>query len=235
MKKIILFCAFLVLLCVLFCENIATREELQNLEKETNSRVKAPLPHTDIVLSTYHIKTKKDTVIKHNSVATVRIPENAFIDSDGNLITKDVILEFRSFSNPLDIFLSGIPMTYNIDDAEKVFESAGMIEINATSSGEQVFVNPNRKIKVDMLSFQAGNQYNVSSLDTITGKWQDQGKNFVTIKNYKDELEALPKAPPLPKEASIFAFNIEDETGRHSNLLMYENILFEPINNEPRP
>ena len=233
MKKIILFCALLVLLCFLYCENRVPKEELQNLEKETKTKVIAPLPNADIDLASYHIKTKKDTVIKHNSGATIRIPENAFIDANGNVITDDVLLSFRSFSNPLEIFLSGIPMTYNADDVEKVFESAGMIEIRATSSGEQVFVNPKNKIKVDLLSFNSGSEFNVYNLDTITGKWQDQGKDVIAVKNYKEELATIPKVPLVPKEAGVHAFTIEDATGRYPELLMYENVLFEPINNEP--
>ena len=233
MKKIILFCAFLVLLCFLYCEHRDPKEALQHIEKETPTKVIAPLPHADIGLASYHIKTKKDTVIKHNSGATIRIPKNAFIDANGNVITDDVLLNFRSFSNPLDIFLSGIPMAYKTDGVEKVFESAGMIEIRATSLGKQVFVNPKNKIKVDLLSFQAGSEFNVYNLDTLTGKWQDQGKDVITIDNYKEELEALPKVPLAPKEAGVYAFTIEDATGRYPELLMYENILFEPINNEP--
>ncbi len=233
MKKIILFCAFLVLLCFLYCENKASKEELQHLKKEAKTKVIAPLPNADIDLAYYHIKTKKDTVIKHNSGATIRIRENAFIDANGNVITNDVLLSFRSFSNPLDIFLSGIPMAYNTDGVDKVFESAGMIEIKATSSGEAVFVNPKHKIKIDLLSFQSGNEFNVYNLDTLTGEWQDQGKDVITINNYREELAAIPKVPLAPKKSGANAFTLEDETGRYPELLMYDNILFEPINDEP--
>lgn len=233
MKKLILFCVLLILLCFLYCNTRTTVAKLPHLEEETISKVKAPLPLADIDLASYHIKANKDTIIKHNSGATIRIPKNAFTDAKGNGITKDILLRFRSFSNPLEIFLSGIPMTYNTDGEENVFESAGMIEIRATASGEQVFVNPKHKIEVDLLSFQTGNAFNVYNLNTITGAWQEQGKDVITVNNYKEELATIPRVPIAPKEAGTNAFNIEDTTGRHPELLMYENILFEPINNEP--
>ena len=88
-------------------------------------------------------------------------------------------LRFRSFSNPVEIFLSGLPMEYTSGGEDKVFESAGMLEILAQADGKEVFTNPNSKIEVDFLSLDASNEFNVYTLDTLSGQWQEQGKDLL--------------------------------------------------------
>ena len=231
MRKFLFPAVIIVLLTVVYCNNKSENTPVIQ-ENEITSTIKAPLVAHQINLTDYTINTLKDTLIKYNSATQIRIPEAAFLDADGNVITSEVKLRFRSFSNPVEIFLSGLPMEYSTSGEDKVFESAGMLEIQAQADGKEVFTNPNSKIEVDFLSLDTSNEFNVYTLDTISGQWQEQGKDLVTVENIIEEIQDLPKIPTPPKVAGLNAFSIEDATNEVSHISMYKNVLFEPVDGE---
>ena len=231
MRKFLFPAVIIVLLTVVYCNNKSENTPVIQ-ENEITSTIKAPLEAHQINLTDYTINTLKDTLIKYNSATQIRIPEAAFLDADGNVITSEVKLRFRSFSNPVEIFLSGLPMEYTTSGEDKVFESAGMLEIQAQADGKEVFTNPNSKIEVDFLSLDTSNEFNVYTLDTISGQWQEQGKDLVTVENIIEEIQDLPKIPTPPKVAGLNAFSIEDATNEVSHISMYKNVLFEPVDGE---
>ena len=51
-------------------------------------------------------------------------------------------------------------MTFSVDGVEKNLESAGMFEIKANKNGGELFVNPESKINVALLSFDESKLYN---------------------------------------------------------------------------
>ena len=196
------------------------------------SVINAPLPNLDINYTSYSIDSQEDTVLMYKTGSKINIPKNAFLDSEGNIVNGKIDIEYREFSNAFDIYLGGIPMQFDSAGTNMVFETAGMLEINATSNNKPVYVNPDNKIKVDMNSFEQGSQYNLYQLDTVTGEWLDIGKDKVEQKNYDEELAKLPTVPPAPKKSTPFSFSIGDDTGDYPELAIYENVLFEPVNGE---
>ena len=98
--------------------------------------------------------------------------------------------------------------------------------------GKEVFTNPNSKIEVDFLSLDASNEFNVYTIDTLSGQWQEQGKDLVTVEKSAEESQDLPKIPTPPKVAGLNAFSIEDATNEVSHISMYKNVLFEPVDGE---
>ena len=229
MRKLIFFALIIVLLCVCYCNHNKTEKPPVFHEKEKSSKIKYPLENLQIDYVDYKINTSKDSLIKHNSATQIRIQKNAFLDGEGKIIESEVSLSFKSFTNPVEIFLSGLPMNYTINGEDKVFESAGMVEIQAYAPGKEVFINPNSKIQVDFLSLDSSSEFNVYNLDTISGQWQEQGKDLVTVENIVNELKELPKIPTPPKVAGLYAFSIEDTMNKISKVSMYENVLFEPV------
>ena len=193
------------------------------------------VPFTDIQIenTSYQISNVSDTVLSYKTGSKIVIPKNAFLDKEGKPIKGSVKLIYREFTNPFDIYLGGIPMVYN-DSAgiEQVFETAGMFEINAYSQQQPVYPNPENKIQVQMNSFQKGNEYNVYQLDTVTGKWTDLGKDKVEIEDYNKSIASLPQVPLAPKKAGQFSFSIGDDTDNYPGLNIYENVLFEPVDNK---
>lgn len=205
-----------------------------NSENITTKKSIFSVPFTDIQIenTSYQISNERDTVLSYKTGSKIVIPKNAFLDKEGNPIKGSVKLTYREFTNAFDIYMGGIPMVYDNDGIEQVFETAGMVEINAYSQEQPVFPNPQNKIQIQMNSFQKGNEYNVYQLDTITGKWNDLGKDEVEIEDYNKSIASLPQVPTAPKKAGQYSFSIGDDTANYPELNIYENVLFEPIDNK---
>ena len=217
-------------MAILSCTNNNSNDIVEDKDHEiTQSVINPPLPHLNIKLTSYSIDTEKDTVLIYRTGSRITIPKNAFLDAKGNVVTGKVDLVYREFPTAFDAYLGGVPMEYDNDGTAMVFETAGMLEINATSNNEPVYVNPDNKINVDMTSFEQGDRYNLYQLDTKSGKWTDIGKDKVEQTNYDEELAKLPNVPPPPKIAGQFSFTIGDDTGKYPELAMYDNVLFEPV------
>ncbi len=221
------------LLIVLFSMSLFSckeKEETAKPQAATEERLVPPIPEANIVADEFQISPTKDTVIYHKSGSVISIPKDAFLDEKGNVITTPVALKFRMFSNPLDIYLAGIPMNFTNENGEElVFESAGMFEMNASNNGKAVQVNPNNKIKVDAVSFSDDSKFNRYDLDPKTNTWRELGKDEIKTATKKEELERLPEAPIPPKEAGKFAFQVTDNLNENDKLKVYKNVWFEPI------
>jgi hypothetical protein len=188
-----------------------------------------PLPGLDIPYQKFTIDPAKSNVLYSTRGATIHIPSHAFLDKDGTIIQGEVEVVYREFYNPLDFYLAGIPMNYNDQGEEKVLESGGMVEINATSSNEELFVNPENKIKVDLFSWTKSPDFNLYDLDKNTGRWVEKGKNAILTSNQDAELNGLPQIPPKPKVATVESFKIADDTKLFPEIEAYKNVRFEPV------
>ena len=128
MKKV----NFVISALVFFFLSACKKEVVTTATPSTESffELKPPLEGVEIPMETFLINPQKDTVILHQE-NRIQIPKNAFLNANGDIIKETVALDFRTLSNPLEIYLSGVPMTYNVAGEEQVFESAGMFEIRS--------------------------------------------------------------------------------------------------------
>ena len=178
----------------------------------------------------YQISPTKDTVIYHKSGSVISIPKDAFLDEKGNVITTPVALKFRMFSNPLDIYLAGIPMNFTNENGEElVFESAGMFEMNASNKGKAVNVNPENKIQVDVVSYSEDTKFNRYDFDSESNTWKELGKDVVKTTTKEKELEQLPEVPEAPRIAGKFSFKVFDKLNENDKLKEYRDVWFEPV------
>ena len=198
---------------ILFSAIISCKKELKPKELIENDAasfaIKPPISNALIKYNEFEINPTKDTIIKHKSGAVIEIPKNAFLNANGDIITEDVNLKFRSFSNPLEIYLAGIPMTAEINGEKMVYESAGMFEIKADKNEEKLYVNKESKIKVTLESFENDTNFNTYDLEEETGVWIETGKDEIQVKSKEEELSKIPKRPTPPKKAGRYAFQIE--------------------------
>ncbi len=202
----------------------------ETVRSEEENALAPPLPQANIAFENYSISPTKDTVIHHQSGAVITIPKNAFLDENGNIVTKPVAIKFRTFSNPLETYLAGIPMEITDQDGNtQVFESAGMFEINASLKGKNLKVNPENKIKVGLPSYTADTKFNTYDLDSSSNTWKLTGKDNVKVINESDELDALPEVPKAPKIATKFSFQVFDKLNKNDKLEMYKDVWFDPI------
>lgn len=191
-----------------------------------------PLPELDIPYQKFEIDPSQPNELFSKFGAKINIPSDAFLDKDGNIIKGKVEVSFREFYNPLDFYLAGIPMDYNENGVDKVLESGGMVELTAKSNNTELFVNPSRKIKVDLLSWTKSKEFNLYDLDKTTGKWIEKGKDSVRISNIDTELNSLPPIPLEPRIATPASFTLVDETKLYPEIEEYKNVRFEPIDIE---
>ena len=204
------------------------KPKTQFSETSITAKITPPIPKLDIPYQDYTVEPDSATVLTTPQGTKIRIPSNAFLDKDGNIVKDKVNITFREFHTPMDFYLAGIPMTYSENGVEKVFESGGMVEINATSNKKEVFVNPKNKIKADLLSWTKSKEFNAYDLDKTTGKWIEKGKDSIGLSE-KEELKSSPTIPPMPRVATSRSFKIEVDKKLYPEIAVYENVLFEPV------
>lgn len=206
----------------------------------TKSALIRPLKGLDVPFSDFKIKADEKSILYCNSGSKIEIPENAFIDSAGNLVKGDITFKYREFRDASDIIVSGIPMEYDTLNRKEWFESAGMVQLEAYKGNSKLKLKKGSKITVDYVSKYADNNYNQYMLDTTTGKWTCIGKDKtkayeqpkMIIKN-NVVVEELPEQiantePIKPKEASNKqTFRIEVDSTEFPEMFSFNTMLFE--------
>jgi hypothetical protein len=142
--------------------------------------IKPPLPAANVPFKNYTFLAEQGDTILYKSGSIILFPKNSLVDKDGNIIKGKVDVQYREFANPLDFYLSGIPMQYDSAGIKYTFESAGMCEINAFQNGNPVFVNPNAKPQINLASHNTDPVFNLYQLDTAQRKWINRGKDTIT-------------------------------------------------------
>ncbi|HXB11751.1 MAG TPA: hypothetical protein VNZ45_07180, partial [Bacteroidia bacterium] len=143
----------------------------QQVKPNFTRYVNPPVKGLDVPYKSYKVNAEKGGEIKCEKGSKISIPKNAFCDKNGKDIKGDVTIQYREFHNPIDFFLSGIPMTYDSAGQQYTFASAGMLDINGFKNGEPVTIKNGKDIKVLMASYGKGTKYNMYSLDTVVRKW----------------------------------------------------------------
>ena len=85
----------------------------------------------------------------------LEIPENAFLDPDGNVYRGPVAIELTVYNDPFQTALAGIPMTFNEGNRQELFASNGMLKFEARgSNNEPLKPNPENPIQVSLGNLQ---------------------------------------------------------------------------------
>ena len=132
----------------------------------------------NVQFASYKVKAGKGGEFTHSTGSKLKVPKDAFVDNNGNIVKGEVELRYREFKDPIEVFVSGIPMTYDSAGIQYHFQSAGMMEILAFRDGEQLKVNPGKKIEIEMTS-QFDGDFNFYELDTNARNWVYRGKDKV--------------------------------------------------------
>ena len=233
---------------VLICIAFAKFPSNENNFKVAKEKVNPPLKNVNIDYRNYSVEGNKKTILKYETGSIIIIPENAFIDVNGHPIVGSVDIKYREFHNPSDFFVSGIPMTYDSAGVQYQFESAGMLEILAFQNGKPVFVNPEKKIIVEMASQQQEEKYNIYKYDSLAGNWKyiykDKAVAITTNKSSQQDRKQLfpipidtnekieltnERNPFVPKKCDKkrFHFDIEVDTAEFPEIATYKGIQFE--------
>lgn len=169
------------------------------------SFIDPPIEQLDVQYASYVVSPAKGRQLVYSTGSKINIPPNAFLDEDGQPYEGEVELKYREFHDPVDFFLSGIPMTYDSGGVQYTFESAGMMDIQAFGeTGEPLFANPESQIEVQLVSNYSGDRYNLYYLDTAKKRWVNMGKDQVIEPEKKEEVGVLAEEEiPSPQEELV--------------------------------
>ena len=133
--------------------------------------VKPPVKGLDVAPDVFSYNGLTGSTIEYGSGTTISIPANAFEDANGAVVTGSVDISYREFRDPVDIVLSGIPMTYDTSGVTENFESAGMFEINASQNGSEVYLRDGMNIDMNFSVVDTASTFNFYRLDEKNG-WE---------------------------------------------------------------
>lgn len=203
------------------------------VESHTSRFVTPALKGVDVEYTVYNIAPAKDTILTFGRGTQLMVPAHAFLDAAGNRVEAAVQLKYREFHDPVDCIVSGIPMTYDSAGTRYHFETAGMLEILAFSEGKPVYVNPEAKIKVDMLSSNPGDHFNVYYLDTLKKNWTyiSRDTSYVTLKTSVaapfTANDSIVVPEPRKVDPELYNFDIAFDRASFPELAVFEKVRFE--------
>lgn len=154
----------------------------------------------------------------------ITIPANAIIDETGKLVKGEIELKYREFADAIDVALSGIPMQYRKNNfgSDKLLTTAGMFEINAEQNGKSLKINPDKKIKVEMASFNSKEGYKQFYFDKEVGDWiyidDDVVVNNPEKELLKKKVDSIRSPFQYPFSDKFFVFNYDEMID-----IMFEN------------
>jgi flagellar hook protein FlgE len=188
------------LLLVLYINN--AKEKIETNESLHLSKIIPPVADWNIPYETFFYTAESgDTFFTRNG-SILLFPKNALLNKQGKLVTGLVEIRTREFNDPFDFAIAGIPMTYDSAGKQYTFISSAMIDISATQNKEPVFVNPGAKPILNLVSTNTNNETNVYKLDTVTGHWENKGKDEINdlrvpLKGFKTDVKPQNPAPAV--------------------------------------
>jgi hypothetical protein len=224
------------------------------------SAIKPPMPAINVPYETFTYDAEiGDTLFTKNGSILI-FPKNAVLNNKGEIVTGKIEIKTREFNDPLDYYMAGIPMTYDSAGVKYTFVSSGMIDIKAYQNNELLFVNPNAKPQLNLVSTNTEKNTNLYILDTSTGQWINKGKDevndldvnskksFANIRtmdrapkisedNYKNEQEKdvttiVKPLPPQKASGKNPTIEIIIDPASFKELLVYNNLKFEVLDSE---
>lgn len=151
-----------------------------------------PIAGLDIPYQNFTIEVSRGGMFESQSGSRLMVPANAFVDDSGRVVEGLVDLQYREFTNAMEILLGGVPMTLG-DTSDQYLQSAGMMELHASSNGVEVYPNPERQITMKMISAQKDADFNLYFLDEEQRQW-DELDNGLEVE--RQQIEEVPEATP---------------------------------------
>lgn len=239
---------FSVLTCLLLFLTACNSEPEKKLQanKVQDRFLKPPIPRLDVPFESFQFNAEEGDTLVYASGSVIIIPPRALQNTAGETVSGPVEITYREFADPVDFFLSGVPMSYDSAGTTYTFESSGMCEINANQNGEPLFVNDKAKPEIHLMSFTESPDHNLYYLDTVSGSWINRGKDEISVvSNSSDAIESveertfpafdeLPAPPVEPVKATGDKplFDIAIEPNSLEELQVYNNMRFEFVDVE---
>ncbi len=199
--------------------------------EEAKPCIAPPIKGLNVDYTIYKVNAEKGAELDFKTCSRLSIPKNAFVDGNGNPVKGDVELRYREFHDPIDFFVSGIPMTYDSAGIRYQFESAGMMEMLAYQNGKPVNMAPGKSVNVELASDYKGTEYNLYKLDTMHNNWSCLGKDKVkkNESNNSDQVEAkIVKVEEMPEYKQLETKKAEAKVEKETQIAALPKLTAEP-------
>lgn len=232
--------AFLIGITFIACNNDSeiknestTAHGSTDLTYQPNKRIIAPpIPSKEISFETYEINADIDNEIITENGTKIHLLKSSFIDAKGNLVRGNVSIQYRDYHNPLEVFLSGIPMNYDSNGVDYIFETAGMFEIRANQNSQPLSLKNDSKITIELVSSSNETDFNFYAFNENEGQWiydaENRNMEIITTKTNSNENETIYK--PVQQNTKKYAFDLAIDKTKFPELADYEGTLFEVTN-----
>lgn len=156
--------------------------------------IRQPIPGIDINDTTFVFDASKKGNFTYQSGTTLQIDRGAFLLENGQAYEGRVTVFYREFRNPVEIMLSGIPMTNTVNGETQVFKSGGMYEINAFGRDhEPLRAASDTAIKLNFALTDTSQSFQFFSLNP-NGSWTTTDQT-VTMKPAPRKITDKPNKP----------------------------------------
>jgi hypothetical protein len=218
-------------------------KSIKHKDSETaQAFINPPLPELNAKSDEFVVDNNKDTTIVYKTGTVIYVPANSFKTKDGSDAKKKVKVRYREFHDQVDQIFSGIPMNYDSAGIVRPFESAGMFEVLAFEDDSiPVYLKDGKTLKVNLMSYNDENKFNVYYLDTVAKKWdldeQQSRKHRSDLDKLSKEKEEFlakhglldPNKLIIPKKANVELnnFTIDYDKEEFPELAVYDGVKFE--------
>jgi hypothetical protein len=138
--------------------------------------MKPPISGVHIHDTLYSMLSDDPQSFYYYSGTKLTFDRNAFVYTDGTPYKGEVKLSYREFRNPIEIMLSGIPMTADVNGKQEVFKSGGMYQIGAFDMhGIQLKTKSDTSVKINFAMTDTASDFKFYTLD--------QKGNWTTVSN----------------------------------------------------
>lgn len=161
----------------------------------------APLKKSKTPFTTYLVNAEETQMIYTSGGTKINIPANSLTDALGNPVTGDYTVHFRDLNEPADVFLSGVPMTYDSGGVENIFESAGMFEIYASKDSVNLLIKPGEKIYVELPTTSTDIDFNLYRYNDDSGNWEIEESSANNI-----QTSTISSSPPTYSTAYQYLY-----------------------------
>ncbi len=162
----------------------------QTIKNASMTCIKQPIPGIDINDTTYNFNSMAGRTVFYESGSEITVDKNAFVTLSGQNYTGNVKLFYREFRNPVEIMLSGIPMSTKVGDKTELFKSGGMYEIAAYDvNGNELKTRSDTSVKINFALTDTSESFKFYSLND-NGSWTTTDvavKPVVTKKSNRPE------------------------------------------------
>lgn len=232
--------------------NNTTTSNTSPIATPNYAAVRPPIKGLDIPKTKHIINGAKGGTINIPSGTVITVAPNTFVDKDGKAINDDVEISYREMHDAIDVLVSGIPIHR---PNGQFMETAGMFEINGHYQGQEIFVAKDKKINVNMASFNGGENFESGKapnfdfwqLDPEKGSWTDidgqpEGQSAypgqpnperdAEIARLKKQLPNRPVCPTNPKKIQNPVFDLEVNYSSFPELAPFKGIIWECVSDK---